>query len=60
VWLADAQTAGRRFALAAERGLGIGVWRLGREDQRLWAHPLLAPRPGSPAPRLRRRAGALI
>jgi spore germination protein YaaH len=50
VWLADATTVERRFALAASRGLGIGVWRLGREDQRLWDSPLLAPAPSTPAP----------
>jgi len=50
VWLADATTVERRFALATARGIGIGVWRLGREDQRLWASPLLAPVPSTPAP----------
>ncbi len=42
VWYADATTVERRFALATARGLGIGVWRLGQEDQRLWDSPLLA------------------
>ena len=42
VWFADATTVERRFALATARGLGIGVWRLGQEDQRLWDSPLLA------------------
>ena len=42
VWYADATTVERRFALATARGLGIGVWRLGQEDQRLWESPLLA------------------
>ena len=42
VWLADATTVERRFALATARGMGIGVWRLGQEDQRLWDSPLLA------------------
>lgn len=50
VWLADATTVERRFALATARGMGIGVWRLGREDQRLWESPLLAPAPSGPAP----------
>jgi spore germination protein YaaH len=44
VWYADAATVGRRFALAAARGMGFGVWRLGQEDQRVWDDPLvLAP-----------------
>jgi hypothetical protein len=34
--------------LAKSRGLGIGFWRLGREDQRVWDDPLLAP--GAPWP----------
>jgi spore germination protein YaaH len=42
VWFADATTVERRFALATARGMGIGVWRLGQEDQRLWDSPLLA------------------
>ncbi|HMS62240.1 MAG TPA: fibronectin type III domain-containing protein [Solirubrobacteraceae bacterium] len=50
VWLADAATVERRFALATARGLGIGVWRLGQEDQRLWTSPLLAPVASGPAP----------
>jgi spore germination protein YaaH len=36
VWYPDAQTIARRIRLARERGLGIGFWRLGREDQRIW------------------------
>ena len=32
----------------ATAGLGIGFWRLGREDQRIWSDPLIAP--GSPWP----------
>ena len=41
VWYADAATVGRRFALAAARGMGFGVWRLGQEDQRVWDDPLV-------------------
>ncbi len=41
VWFADATTVGRRFALAASRGMGFGVWRLGQEDQRIWDDPLV-------------------
>jgi spore germination protein YaaH len=44
VWYPDAVTTGRRLALARAAGLGgVGFWRLGREDQRLWENPLLAP-----------------
>lgn len=44
VWYPDATTSGRRIRLAADRGLGgVGFWRLGLEDQRLWDDPLLAP-----------------
>ncbi|HKP89317.1 MAG TPA: glycosyl hydrolase family 18 protein [Thermoleophilaceae bacterium] len=43
VWYPDARTEGARVRLAQDAGLGIGFWRLGREDQRLWDDPLLAP-----------------
>jgi spore germination protein YaaH len=44
VWYPDAQTTARRVRLAKEAGLGgVGFWRLGREDQRIWDDPLLAP-----------------
>jgi spore germination protein YaaH len=43
VWFPDAATIARRVALASERGLGIGFWRLGREDQRVWSDPQIAP-----------------
>jgi spore germination protein YaaH len=42
VWYTDASTQATRIGIASERGLGIGVWRLGREDQRLWDDPRLA------------------
>jgi spore germination protein YaaH len=41
-WYPDAQTIARRVRLARDRGLGIGFWRLGREDERIWDDPLLA------------------
>ena len=37
VWFGTAATIGRRVQLAADRGLGIGFWRLGEEDEALWA-----------------------
>ena len=40
MWYSDAATRGARIALARANGLGVGFWRLGREDQRLWANPL--------------------
>ena len=43
VWYSDAPTISARLELAADRGLGMGVWRLGSEDQAVWADPLLAP-----------------
>ncbi|MBS1871474.1 MAG: fibronectin type III domain-containing protein [Actinobacteria bacterium] len=43
-WYPDATTSGRRIALANSRGFGgVGFWRLGLEDQRLWNDPRLAP-----------------
>lgn len=44
VWFGDATTVAHRLRLAQSRGLGgVGFWRLGREDQRLWSDPLLVP-----------------
>jgi len=43
VWYPDAATISRRVQLARDRGLGIGFWRLGREDQRVWEDPQIAP-----------------
>ena len=43
VWYPDAATIARRVQLSRERGLGIGFWRLGREDQRVWSDPQIAP-----------------
>jgi spore germination protein YaaH len=48
VWFGDATTIANRVRLAKTRGLGVGFWRLGREDQRVWDDPLLAP--GAPWP----------
>jgi spore germination protein YaaH len=43
VWYGDVSTVGARIRLARQRGLGIGFWRLGREDQRIWDNQHLAP-----------------
>ena len=43
VWYADAGTTHTRLQLARDHGLGVGFWRLGNEDQRLWDDPLLQP-----------------
>jgi spore germination protein YaaH len=42
VWYTDSTTEANRISLAKSSGFGgVGLWRLGREDQRLWANPLL-------------------
>jgi spore germination protein YaaH len=43
VWYTEAHTQATRIQMARDHGLGIGFWRLGREDQRLWDNPLLTP-----------------
>lgn len=43
VWYTDARSIGARIRLAHDRGIGIGVWRLGNEDPGVWNDPLLAP-----------------
>jgi spore germination protein YaaH len=44
VWYPDAGTTGRRMQMARDRGFGgVGFWRLGMEDQRVWSDPLVAP-----------------
>ena len=49
VWYTDATSIGLRLQLAKARGLGgVGFWRLGREDPKIWDHPLIAP--GAPWP----------
>ena len=43
VWFTNAATEGDRIALAQSNGFGgVGVWRLGQEDQQLWSNPLLS------------------
>jgi spore germination protein YaaH len=42
VWATSADAALERMRLFRSNGYGVGVWRLGREDQALWADPLLA------------------
>jgi spore germination protein YaaH len=42
LWYSDAPAVLNRLQLARDRGLGVGVWRLGQEDERIWASPLLA------------------
>ncbi len=41
VWYTDGASLAQRIELARARGLGIGFWRLGREDNSIWQHPLL-------------------
>jgi spore germination protein YaaH len=43
VWFTNSATEGDRISLAQANGFGgIGVWRLGQEDQQLWNNPLLS------------------
>jgi spore germination protein YaaH len=41
VWYVDQQSLSARAALADSLGLGIGLWRLGSEDQSIWELPEL-------------------
>ena len=41
VWYTDARSIAARVKLARDRGLGVGLWRLGREDQALWSDPVM-------------------
>jgi spore germination protein YaaH len=41
VWYPDATTTANRIGIARDHGLGIGFWRLGQEDDRLWSDPRL-------------------
>ncbi|HEY4278887.1 MAG TPA: glycosyl hydrolase family 18 protein [Conexibacter sp.] len=44
VWYPDATTTERRIGIAKTAGFGgVAFWRLGREDQRVWDVPQLAP-----------------
>jgi hypothetical protein len=41
MWASNAAAVLERMRLFRAHGYGIGVWRLGREDQALWSDPLL-------------------
>jgi spore germination protein len=41
VWYVDQQSLGARATLASSLGLGVGLWRLGSEDQSIWELPQL-------------------
>jgi spore germination protein YaaH len=41
LWYSDHTAIGDRVALARERGLKVGFWRLGQEDERIWSDPRL-------------------
>jgi spore germination protein YaaH len=45
VWYGDATSYAVRFKIARDRGLEIGLWRLGTEHQALWDDPRVAPAP---------------
>lgn len=41
VWYLNAQAIAARLRIAREHGLGVGLWRLGEEDQSLWGSPFV-------------------
>jgi spore germination protein YaaH len=41
LWYSDANAVGDRMALARDRGMGVGFWRIGQEDEGIWSHPRL-------------------
>lgn len=41
VWYSDATSVANRLKIARDRGLGVGFWRLGQEDTRIWQNPLV-------------------
>jgi chitodextrinase len=41
VYFANAPSVDARFAVARANGLGVGMWRLGTEDQTMWNDPSL-------------------
>jgi spore germination protein YaaH len=43
VWYTNAASVGLRMRMTKARGLGLGLWRLGREDPAIWDDPLIAP-----------------
>jgi spore germination protein len=43
VYYANATSVGARFAVARAHGMGVGMWRLGSEDQTIWNNPSLQP-----------------
>jgi spore germination protein len=43
VYYANASSVDARFAVARAHGMGVGMWRLGSEDQTLWTDPSLQP-----------------
>jgi spore germination protein YaaH len=42
VWASNAGAVLERMRMFHANGYGLGVWRLGREDQTMWSDPLLA------------------
>jgi spore germination protein YaaH len=43
VYYANAPSVDARYALARAHGIGVGMWRLGSEDQTVWNDPTLQP-----------------
>jgi chitodextrinase len=43
VYYANAASVDARYAVARAQGIGVGMWRLGSEDQTVWNDPTLQP-----------------
>lgn len=43
VWCMDASAVAGLLRIGREHGLGVGLWRLGEEDQSLWSSSAVAP-----------------
>ena len=46
LWVPDVQSQAYASSVATSYGWHVGLWRLGREDQRIWDLPLFAPASG--------------
>ena len=43
LWVPDVQSHAYASSVAMSYGWHVGLWRLGREDQRIWDLPMFAP-----------------
>jgi hypothetical protein len=46
LWVPDVQSQAYASSVATSYGWHVGLWRLGREDQRIWDLPMFAPANG--------------